>query len=209
MSSQHVNHAYTGDDDGYQEIGATASAPPIGYHPNGVGAHGPTVAIVNPEPKVVEPLRTVSGGAPYIPTAQEVYADDYHDVRSPGIPRTPADSLYPSTHYGDNQSPGSWSTKSAGAVEPPPPGFRFPDPNYNGSSVSPRDVMSNPRNAYSERPVRENPNKRNRHAEPRKLDFVGEQSKYGSPHNRYDDDDDDDYAVNPSGAYIDKTDTVV
>ncbi len=135
-----------------------------------------------------------------------------YDVRSPRYDeyssKSPGYALngnqYPPTGYDNNKnkaatqyqapsskSPGTWSTKSAGLPPTSAGAFKYPDmpPNYDHLAQ---------RNAYSEKPARDFQG-RSGYSEPRHLDFTQGKTNPNQYQQKYE----------PSGAYIDKTDTVV
>ena len=227
----HVNRAYVIDDhaDKY-EYGAAAAASPASKY-GGYGAHGrvPEVAAEievhaseedyrsrmelgrsTPEGSVGsaknnEPPNSQSSSQPA--SRYDVRSpryNDYNSSKAPGYNNLPAQNKYKlgfekitngnprsqadsSRDYNDmNLEPGTWATQSPGI----PPTVPQPDDDY---------YPHNSRNAYSEKPPREF-HGRTGYTEPRELDFHYGKSDVPAYNDTYNE---------PSGAYVDKTDTVV
>ncbi len=128
---------------------------------------------------------------------------DEYSSKSPGYTLNNANQ-YPPMGYDNNKnkgasqyqdpsskSPGTWSTKSAGLPPTSAGAFKYQDmpPDY--------DKLAQ-RNAYSEKPARDFQG-RGGYTEPRHLDFTQGKSHPSQYQQNYE----------SSGAYIDKTDTVV
>ena len=232
FGNTHINRAYMIDDDTdrYHELGtAAASAATANPPPNYNNFRGATGGVPEPAAEIEvhsvdEDLRarmefdrsTPEGSVGLArnneppssssnPSRYDIRSprfNDYNSNMSSGYPgdankyptqgfgavNGDASSRYQPDSYnnyndGRNKSPGTWSTKSAGL-----PPTSAVDGNYYAPD----------RNAYSEKPPRDFQG-RSGYSEPRQLDFA--QGKTGS--NPYGN------TYEKSGAYIDKTDTVV
>ena len=228
LGNTHVNRAYMMDDDTekYHELGAAAAAsPPSRYGYEGAAGRVPEPAAEievhaldddlrarmeydrsTPEGSVGSAKNNEPPGSSSNPSRYDVRGPRYNDYNSNKAPGYGLNAnKYPSlgfdeasrdaplrhqpnsyNNYNDNrkQSPGTWSTKSAGL---PPTAV-----GNNGDYYAPE------RNAYSEKPPRDYQG-RSGYTEPRQLDFACGKTGSNSYGNNYE----------QSGAYIDKTDTVV